>query len=108
MMLFSKNIIRSFTDLPNHTSLIIHSIGCNLKCYKCFNYETLVANPQNVCDKNGVLSQIKTNGYLSDAIILSGGEFLNNDLNEIKMFINELKEIYDGLIIIKTVHMLIK
>jgi len=99
---FSKNIIRSFRDLPNKTSLIIHSIGCNFKCYQCFNYEALVHNPLDICNEQYILDQIKLNGYLADAIIISGGEFLLNDINEIILFLKKLKEIYDGLIIINT------
>jgi pyruvate-formate lyase-activating enzyme len=101
-MLFNKHIIRSFIDLPNHTSLIINCIGCNLHCYKCFNYEKLVANSVDTCNKTYILNQIKLNGYLSDAIILSGGEFLLNPIEEIIDFLKELKQIYDGLIIINT------
>ena len=102
MIRFSKNIIRSFKDLPNKTSLIIHSIGCNFKCYQCFNYETLVHNPLDVCDEKYILDQIELNGYLADAVIISGGEFLLNDINEIYFFLKELKGIFNGLIIINT------
>jgi len=104
MMLFSKNIIRSFVDLPNHTSLIINTIGCNLHCYKCFNYKALVSdvNETETCDKMYILSQVKQNGYLSDAIILSGGEFLLNKSSDIAVFLEDLKAYYDGLIIVNT------
>ena len=88
--------------MPNKTSLIIHSLGCNFKCYQCFNYETLVRNPLDVCDEDYILDQIKLNGYLADAIILSGGEFLLNNIDEIILFLKKLKEIYNGLIIINT------
>jgi len=99
---FSKNIIRSFRDLPNKTSLVIHSIGCNFKCYQCFNYETLVHNPLDICDEKYILDQIELNGYLANALIISGGEFLLNDTNEIYFFLKQLKEIFNGLIIINT------
>ena len=102
MIRFSKNIIRSFRDLPDKTSLVIHSIGCNLKCYQCFNYETLVYNPLDICDEKYILNQIQLNGYLVDAVIISGGEFLLNDTNEIYFFLKQLKEIFNGLIIINT------
>lgn len=102
MIRFSKNIIRSFRDMPDKTSLIIHSIGCNFKCYQCFNYETLVHNPQDICNEQYILDQIKLNGYLADAIIISGGEFLLNDINDIVLFLIRIKNIFDGLIIINT------
>ena len=102
MIKFSKNIIRSFRDLPDKISLVIHSIGCNFKCYQCFNYEALVHNPLDICDEKYILYQIELNGYLADAIIISGGEFLLNDINRIILFLKELKEIFNGLIIINT------
>lgn len=42
------------------------------------------------------------NGYLSDAIIFSGGEFLKNPVDEIVLFLSDVKQIYKGLIIINT------
>ena len=102
MIKFSKNIIRSFIDLPDKISLVIHSIGCNLNCYQCFNYEALVHNPLDICNEQYILDQIKLNGYLVDAIIISGGEFLLNDIDEIILFLKKLKEIFNGLIIINT------
>lgn len=102
MIGFSKNIIRSFKDLPDKISLVIHSIGCNFKCYQCFNYETLVRNPSDVCDEQYILDQIKLNGYLVDAIIISGGEFLLNNLDDIILFLARVENIFDGFIIINT------
>lgn len=102
MIKFSKNIIRSFNDLPNNISLIVHSIGCNLKCYDCFNYDELVSNPKDICDSDYILKEINMNGYLSDAVIISGGEFLYNNINEIIDFLAKLKETYNGIIIINT------
>lgn len=101
-MTFSKNIVRSFVDLPNHLSLVIHSIGCNLHCHGCFNYENLVSNPQDVCDEEYILKDIRLNGYLSDAIIFSGGEFLNNNISDIEIFLSEVRNVFDGIIIINT------
>jgi len=83
-------------------SLIIHSIGCNLNCYQCFNYKDFVSQPQNICDEEYILHEIKMNGYLSDAIIFSGGEFLKNPVDEIVLFLSDVKQIYKGLIIINT------
>jgi pyruvate formate lyase activating enzyme len=99
---FSKNIIRSFKDLPDKTSLIIHSLGCNFKCYQCFNYEALVHNPLDICNEEFILDQIKLNGFLADAIIFSGGEFLLNSLDDIISFLVKVKNIFNGIIIINT------
>ena len=101
-MRFSKNIIRSFVDLPNKTSMIIYSIGCNLNCYECFVYEALITHPQNTITEEEILEHIKKNGFLFDSLIISGGEFLINDIQNIVSFLSSIKEIFDGLIIINT------
>lgn len=102
MIKFSKNIIRSFIDLPNKSSMMIHSIGCNLKCYQCFNYEALVHNPLDICDEEYILNQIELNGFLFDAIIISGGEFLMNDIDNIITFIKNVRKVFQKIIIINT------
>lgn len=101
-MKFSKNIIRSFIDLPDKTSMMVFSIGCNLNCYKCFNHDLLTENPKKIVDERYILNQIQLNGFLFDAIIFSGGEFLNNDINETINFLKNVRAIYDGIIIINT------
>jgi organic radical activating enzyme len=101
-MLFSNKIIRSFVDLPDHTSLIIHSIGCNLNCYQCFNYKPLIEHPADTCATEELLEKLKCVGSLSDAIIVSGGEFLNNKTEDIIHFLQQLKLFYRGLVIINT------
>jgi pyruvate-formate lyase-activating enzyme len=101
-MLFSNKIIRSFVDLPDFMSLIIHSVGCNLHCYKCFNYEPLVERPADTCQPEELLKKIQHVSSLSDAIIISGGEFLSNKTEDIIHFIQQLKLFYHGLVIINT------
>jgi pyruvate-formate lyase-activating enzyme len=101
-MQFSKKIIRSFIDLPDHTSMIIYSIGCNLRCYQCFVYDSLVTNPVDICDENYIIDQIKQNGFLFDSIIISGGEFLINKIEDIISFLQNIRLIFYGLIIVNT------
>lgn len=102
MIEFSKNIIRSFIDLPNNLSLIIHSIGCNLNCFHCFNFESMVANPVDVCGSEYILEEIKRDGFLSTAIIFSGGEFLLNRIDDLMIFLTDVRKIYRGIIIVNT------
>ena len=101
-MRFSKNIIRSFVDLPGKTSMIIYSIGCNLNCYECFVYEALITHPQNIITEEEIFEHIKKNGFLFDSLIISGGEFLINDMQDIVPFLSSIRAIFDGLMIINT------
>jgi pyruvate-formate lyase-activating enzyme len=61
-----------------------------------------VHNPLDVCDEKYILDQIELNGYLADAVIISGGEFLLNNVDKIYFFLRQLKEIFNGLVIINT------
>lgn len=101
-MKFSTNIIRSFVDLPNYLSMMVYSIGCNFNCYQCFAYNSLVANPIDVCEDNYIINQIKLNSNLYDAIIFSGGEFLNNNIDDIIVFLIQVRKIFKGIIIVNT------
>jgi len=105
MMKFHKNLIRSFKDLPGYHSLLIHSlIGCNFHCFGCHNYEELVLkkeiNPYYSPDD--IINHLEQNGYFFDAIIFSGGEFLLNHANDLMKFLNKVRSVFKGIIIINT------
>lgn len=102
---FYKNIIRSYIDLSDHISMLIHSIssGCNLKCFECFNYNDLIKNPPSeYYTEEDIYNIIKRQGFMFDAIILSGGEFLLENIENIIEFLNNIRYIYDGKIVIYT------
>lgn len=104
-MRFYKNFIRSFRDLPNHHSLLIHSLaGCNFKCIGCHNYKELIENKdtQDYFEDSDIIDQLKLNGYLFDAIIFSGGEFLLEDLDSISQLLRDVRRFFNGIIIINT------
>ncbi|HDK7176523.1 TPA: radical SAM protein [Clostridium botulinum] len=104
-MRFYKNIIRSYVDLPNNISMLIHSIscGCNLKCYGCFNYNDLIVNPPNeYYTEEDILNIIRKQGFMFDAIIFSGGEFLLEDIKDIEDLLKNIKKEFTGKIIIYT------
>ncbi|GLI04579.1 hypothetical protein YDYSG_06090 [Paenibacillus tyrfis] len=104
MLRFYPIMIRTFDDLPGNTSLVIHSLaGCNLHCFGCHNYDELVASKhEHYLLAGDILQQIKMNGYLFDALIFSGGEFLMGNLTEIILFLAELRKGFPGKIIINT------
>ena len=101
-MHFNSNLVKTHKDLPGHTSLLIHStIGCNLNCLGCLNRD-IVSNKHNSINELELLNKIRLNGFLFDAIILSGNEFLMSPLENIISFLNQLKQVFSGAIIINT------
>ena len=84
--------------------MIIHSLaGCQLKCYGCHNYNELVVKEQTeYYDHIDILKQIEYNGYLFDAIIFSGGEFLLERITEIESLLLSVRKRFDGIVVINT------
>lgn len=103
-MKFYYNFIRTFTDLPNHTTLLLHSLsGCPLKCFGCHNYDEIVANtPKEYKSVDDVYDYLKKSGFLFDAIMFSGGEFLINSLDEVRVLLQNVRTLFDGKIIVTT------
>ncbi|GAA0426738.1 4Fe-4S cluster-binding domain-containing protein [Virgibacillus sp. AGTR] len=99
-----NNFIRTFTDLPNHTTLLIHSLsGCPLHCLGCHNYEEIIANtPKEYKTTNDLYDYLKKSGFLFDAIMFSGGEFLINPLDEVRDLLQQVRALFGGRIIVTT------
>ncbi|KAB8129906.1 4Fe-4S cluster-binding domain-containing protein [Gracilibacillus oryzae] len=103
-MKFYNNFIRTFHDLPDHTTLLVHSLsGCPLHCYGCHNYEEIVANtPKQYKTEQDLLDYLNKSGFLFDAIMFSGGEFLINKTSEIKPLLQQVRTVFSGKIIVTT------
>lgn len=99
-----NNFIRTFTDLPNHTTLLIHSLsGCPLHCFGCHNYDEIIANtPKEYKTTDDLYDYLKKSGFLFDAVMFSGGEFLINPLNEVRDLLQRVRELFEGKIIVTT------
>ncbi|WP_099156752.1 4Fe-4S cluster-binding domain-containing protein [Virgibacillus ndiopensis] len=99
-----NNFIRTFTDLPNHTTLLIHSLsGCPLHCFGCHNYDEIIANtPKLYKTTDDLYDYLKKSGFLFDAVMFSGGEFLINPLNEVCDLLQQVRVLFDGKIIVTT------
>jgi len=99
-----NNFIRTFTDLPNHTTLLIHSLsGCPLHCFGCHNYDEIIANtPAEYKTPDDLYDYLQKSGYLFDAIMFSGGEFLINPLDEVRRILEQVRTLFDGKIIVTT------
>lgn len=103
-MIFYHNIIKSFAEMENCSSMILHSlVGCNLKCFGCHNYKELIETThEKYCDEGEILEIIRRDGFLFDCIIFSGGEFLMSSLENVVDFLTKVREMYKGLIIVNT------
>jgi len=99
-----NNFIRTFTDLPNHTTLLLHSLsGCPLKCFGCHNYDEIIANtPKEYKTIDELYDYLKKSGFLFDAVMFSGGEFLINPLDEVRALLQQVRTLFDGKIIVTT------
>ena len=103
-MKFLKKIIRTSVDLKGYNSILIHSlVGCNLKCYGCHNYDELVLkNHTEFLTSDEIINKIELNKETFDSIIISGGEFLINDIEKIIDFLFKIRSFFNGIIIINT------
>lgn len=101
---FYNNFIRTFNDLPNHTTLLIHSLsGCPLKCFGCHNYDEIIANtPKEYKTIDDLYDYLDKSGFLFDAIMFSGGEFLINPMDDVRVLLMEVRRRFDGIIIVTT------
>ncbi|MFD1361088.1 4Fe-4S cluster-binding domain-containing protein [Lentibacillus salinarum] len=103
-MKFYNRFIRTFQDVPEHTTLLIHSLsGCLLHCYGCHNYEEIIARtPREHKTKEDLYLYLKKSGFLFDAVMFSGGEFLIDKLDEITDLLQVVRNVFTGRIVIAT------
>jgi len=104
MIKYYDKFTTSISEINNSPTLIIHSLcGCNLKCYNCINYEELIIKKhKNYYNINQVIELLKLNAYLYEYIVISGGEYLINDIEEILFDIKQIKNIINSPLIIYT------
>jgi pyruvate-formate lyase-activating enzyme len=104
MLAFYPRFIRTFDDLPGYVSLLIHSWnGCNMRCYGCHNYDELIAKkPVGHLTAGQVIDRLKDCHNLFDAVLISGGEFLMNEASEVDRFLQQVRVIFSGKIIVFT------
>lgn len=103
MILFDNKINQTLVDIKGETSMLIHSInGCNLKCHKCHNYEEIVNFKGKPLTGDEIIEKIKISNNMYDNLILSGGEFMKNKPDKIINFIKDVKEVFNGKIVIYT------
>ncbi|MBO0992364.1 4Fe-4S cluster-binding domain-containing protein [Bacillus sp. SD088] len=103
-MKFYQNFIRTFTDVPNHTTLLVHSLsGCPLHCFGCHNYDEIIAQtPAKYKTADDLFLYLEKSGFLFDAIMFSGGEFLIDPFIDIRAVLQRTRELFAGKIIVTT------
>ncbi|ANY68968.1 radical SAM protein [Paenibacillus sp. BIHB 4019] len=106
MLTFYPQFIRTFTDLPGHLSLLIHSWnGCNMRCYGCHNDAELIAQqpiPHRLLTAEQTLERLSGSDGLFDAVLFSGGEFLLSSTAELESFLRRVRAIFNGKMIVMT------
>lgn len=102
-MRFLNSLIKTIHDIEGENSLLIHGlVGCNLDCFSCHNRKELIEKKhEDFISENKLLEIISDNGYFFDNIIFSGGEILLQ-YEKLKNIIKDIKNIYQGNIIIYT------
>src|SRR5699024_2676285 len=74
-----------------------------LHCYGCHNYDEIVAHtPKEYKTKTDLYNYLELSGYLFDAIMFSGGEFLIDKIEEITTLLEKTRSIFSGKIIVTT------
>jgi len=101
---YYNKFITSVSEINNSPTLLIHSLcGCNLKCYNCINYDELIIKKhKNYHNINQVIELLKLNAFLYEYIVISGGEYLINDVEEILSDIKQIKNIIKSPLILYT------
>ena len=103
MIKYYPKLTHTLSEINGEPTLLVHSMGgCNLCCYNCLNYGTLISNGKNYIAVNEIVETIKQVGELYNYLVLSGGEFLINNTEDIKRDINLIRKVFEGKIIIYT------
>lgn len=103
MLAFHPRFVRTFDDLPGYLGLLIHAWnGCNMRCLGCHNHKELIATQADASHLNAeqTIIRIAAANTLFDAVLLSGGEFLIGAFAEIEAFLEQVRVVFDGCIII--------
>lgn len=104
MIKYYNKFTTSLIEINNSSTLIIHSLcGCNLNCYNCINKRELITKSHKYYYTiKDIINFLKLNSYLYDYIVLSGGEFLINDMKDIVHDIQLIKDVTSSAVIIYT------
>lgn len=82
----------SLLDYPGHISTILFAQGCNFKCPYCHNSQliTFISDTENLLEQAKELIENRKN--LIEAVVITGGEPLMQDFNELVDLIKWIKK----------------
>lgn len=82
----------SLLDYPGHISTILFTQGCNFKCPYCHNSQliTFISDTENLLEQAKELIENRKN--LIEAVVITGGEPLMQDFNELVDLITWIKK----------------
>lgn len=103
---FYPNILFSFAEIHNQQSLILTSYGkCFFHCYECHNFDYIFAKKKDFISEETTIEKISLtlnnfeNIDIIDNIIISGGEFLFYNIDQILSFLEKIKKFKKNIII---------
>jgi len=104
MIRYYKNLLLTLSEIAGHPSLLVHAFsGCNLHCYHRFNYKELIqAKPSSFYAIGDVISYIEREKDLFEYILISGGEYLLADTEDLISDLTKMRDVTSKPIIIYT------
>ena len=79
----------STKDIPNKSSMVIFTVGCNLKCEFCQNKYLLYDGVGKTVENNELIKNIRSNPLVGSVSISGGEPTLQNDLIELCSLISQ-------------------
>ncbi|MDR1094900.1 MAG: anaerobic ribonucleoside-triphosphate reductase activating protein [Spirochaetaceae bacterium] len=81
----------SLVDYPGKVAAVLFFCGCNLRCPWCYNWELIMAPPEDLTSLEEAFALIEKRKHLLGGVVLSGGEpTLVKELPEIIAMIKSL------------------
>ncbi len=84
------SLVLSSKEVPERWSIVIFLKGCNFRCRHCHNWRLVTFDEKEEVDLERVIFEVK-NLLFVDTLVISGGEPLIYDVNEIGEFIESVK-----------------
>lgn len=104
MILYYPHLQMSLAEITGKTVLLIHALtGCMFRCYKCINYDEIIAKKHSNYHTIHQLNEvIKRQDKIIETIVFSGGEFLKAPISDLLDDLSVIKEAHNIPVIIYT------
>jgi pyruvate formate lyase activating enzyme len=84
--------ITSTLEFPGHMSIVIFTVGCNLRCPYCHNPELIPMDGGEEVPLDKLFTQVEESSDFIDAVVISGGEPLLQE-KDVKKILNHCQEL---------------